>query len=538
MRRFLQIWTFILLWGLLLGGGFVFYDAHRFLNTPASAEPEELLFSISPGATFDRVAWDLKKAGAISDVFRFRLLAQYHDALGRVRAGEYQISTGWTPDQVLRQITQGQAVLYRLSIREGLTWWETAQAVADQGFALYDDFAAVIHDPEFLRTHNIPFSNAEGFLYPETYLLKKPRSPLDKQQARDVADAMVRMFWKKTEPIWRELPQRPGSEAALPGAAAGAMASPSSAPSEAPLSRELPPQAEVQNGPGAQRESGAKSAQVNGTNAPPITRPATAVQASASSQARPAATGGRAATALRPETTATPSVNGLPSGRSGEGAVYRANASQTIAPAVSPLAHESDPPPAPGNATLSVPTVSDAGHSSNATQASPSASMAADTATAAPPAEPSRGPQSPADIAPEALKRLVTLASLVEKETGVPEERMRVAGVYANRLRLNMLLQCDPTIIYGLGKSFSGAIRRSQIDDPKNPYNTYQHPGLPPGPICSSGLAALQAAFRPERHDYLYFVATGVDARHTFSKTLNEHNKAVQVYRARMRGKK
>lgn len=136
------------------------------------------------------------------------------------------------------------------------------------------------------------------------------------------------------------------------------------------------------------------------------------------------------------------------------------------------------------------------------------------------------------------MRHLVILASLVEKETGLPSERGLVAGVYANRLRLGMLLQCDPTIIYGVGESFSGAIRRSQLENPKNLYNTYQHPGLPPGPICSSGLDALGAAANPPKHDYLYFVATGIDGGHTFSKTLAEHNKAVQVYRARMRGRK
>lgn len=154
-----------------------------------------------------------------------------------------------------------------------------------------------------------------------------------------------------------------------------------------------------------------------------------------------------------------------------------------------------------------------------------------------PQAPPAR-PRVPADVEPEALRRLVILASLVEKETGLPQERGRVAGVYANRMRLGMLLQCDPTIIYGVGESFTGSILRSQLADARNLYNTYQHPGLPPGPICSSGLSALQAAFTPEEHNYLYFVATGLsDGSHTFSRTLQEHNKAVQVYRARMRGK-
>jgi hypothetical protein len=157
-------------------------------------------------------------------------------------------------------------------------------------------------------------------------------------------------------------------------------------------------------------------------------------------------------------------------------------------------------------------------------------------AAAASPAVPT-GPQSPDQVDPTALRQLVILASLVEKETGLPDERGRVAGVYANRLRRGMLLQCDPTIIYGIGPSFSGAIRRSQLEDADNRYNTYKHAGLPPGPICSPGLASLNAAFAPEQHEFLYFVATGLDGGHSFSKTMSEHNKAVQIYRSRMRSK-
>ena len=138
---------------------------------------------------------------------------------------------------------------------------------------------------------------------------------------------------------------------------------------------------------------------------------------------------------------------------------------------------------------------------------------------------------------PAALRRLVILATLVEKETGLPSERPRVAGVYANRLRLGMLLQCDPTIIYGVGPEFSGAIRRSQLEDENNLYNTYKHAGLPPGPICSPGMESVMAAAWPEKHDYLFFVATGGgDGGHVFSRTMTEHNRAVQVYRARFGG--
>jgi UPF0755 protein len=352
-------------WLILIAGAYLAYEAHRFLSTPASDKPADVIITIAPGATFDRVARDLKKAGAITDVARFRLLARYKDVLGKIRVGEYQLSTGWTPVQVLWQITQGQPVLYRLSIREGLSWWETAREVEAQGFATYEDFKAVIHDPDFLREHAIPFVNAEGFLYPETYMRSKPLA-LNKAQAREVASDMVNMFWKKTRPIWTRLPAKESADTALP-----------------------------------------------------------------------------------------------------------------------------------------------------------SSSFFAGTV------------EEPGDCRPDALRRLVILASLVERETAVPEERARVAGVYANRLRINMPLQCDPTIIYGVGEGFTGSILKSQLNDAANPYNTYQHGGLPPGPICSPGLEALKAAATPEQHDFLYFVATGTDGGHSFSKTLTEHNRAVDAYRRR-----
>jgi len=134
-------------------------------------------------------------------------------------------------------------------------------------------------------------------------------------------------------------------------------------------------------------------------------------------------------------------------------------------------------------------------------------------------------PLSEADNATR-LHEIVILASLVEKETGQSSERTTVAGVYANRLEREMLLQCDPTVIYGLGAVFDGNLKKIHLQDPNNAYNTYIHPGLPPGPICSPGKASLLAASAPDRHAYLYFVAKG-DGSHYFSKSLEEHNSAV-----------
>ena len=136
---------------------------------------------------------------------------------------------------------------------------------------------------------------------------------------------------------------------------------------------------------------------------------------------------------------------------------------------------------------------------------------------------------------------LVTLASIVEKEAAVPAERPRIAGVFWNRLTSKRFLprrrlQADPTVQYGCVavpeaapscEDFDGRITRAMLDDPENPYNTYRHSGLPPGPISNPGKASMAAVIDPEKHDYYYFVARG-GGQHHFSKTLRQHNIAVR----------
>ena len=123
---------------------------------------------------------------------------------------------------------------------------------------------------------------------------------------------------------------------------------------------------------------------------------------------------------------------------------------------------------------------------------------------------------------------LVTMASLVEKEARVPEERPVIAAVYYNRLRRGMLLQADPTVQYALGRHVSRVMYKDLAT--KSPYNTYLHTGLPPGPIASPGAASLAAAANPARVDYLYFVARP-DGRHEFRQTLAQHNNAIRQIR-------
>lgn len=123
---------------------------------------------------------------------------------------------------------------------------------------------------------------------------------------------------------------------------------------------------------------------------------------------------------------------------------------------------------------------------------------------------------------------LLTMASIVEKETGVPEERPRIAGVFVSRLRKKMRLQTDPTVIYGLGSAFDGNLKRIHLRT-DNPYNTYTRRGLPPTPIAMVGRAALEAAANPLVTGELYFVSRG-DGSHVFSRTLDAHNAAVRKY--------
>ncbi|MDW3229705.1 MAG: endolytic transglycosylase MltG, partial [Acidobacteriota bacterium] len=128
------------------------------------------------------------------------------------------------------------------------------------------------------------------------------------------------------------------------------------------------------------------------------------------------------------------------------------------------------------------------------------------------------------------VREVLTMASLIEKETSMIEEKPLVSAVFHNRLRLGMKLDCDPTIIYALKleNRFDGNIRLKD-KNLKSPYNTYLYPGLPPGPICNPGYEALEAALYPASVDYLYFVSRN-DGSHVFNRSYSEHLKAVSKY--------
>lgn len=305
-----------------------------FLLGPLETPGRDIVVLIRPGLAMPAIARELEADGLIRNAQAFTLLARLRGHTGLAKAGEFQLNSGWTPQEILRVITTTNGIQHHVVVREGLSWWAAAKLFETERLATRAEFEQAMTNATLLEKYGVPTASAEGFLFPETYQLPRTLSG----GGVTVVEAMLREFDHVAKKLW-------------------------------------------------------------------------------------------------------------PQG----------------------------PPP---------------------------------------------GPE---------LLRIVTLASLVERETGTPEERPRIAGVFMNRLRLGMRLQCDPTTIYGLGPDFDGNLKRADLEDAANPYNTYAHAGLPPGPICSPGLASLLAAMTPEENDYIFFVAKG-DGTHAFSRTLEEHNRAVNLY--------
>lgn len=167
------------------------------------------------------------------------------------------------------------------------------------------------------------------------------------------------------------------------------------------------------------------------------------------------------------------------------------------------------------------------------------ASLLADMATAMTNTVQSLWPQRQDGLPFSTMEEAVTLASIVEKETGIAAERARIAGVFVNRLRAGMPLQTDPTVIYALTKGeikdegqgpLGRRLLKKDLLETDSPYNTYKYPGLPPGPIANPGREAIEAVLHPEDHAYFYFVADGTGG-HIFAATLAEHNANVAKWR-------
>jgi UPF0755 protein len=309
------------------------------LEPAAPGSRESVAFRVERGQGVRNVANRLEAAGVIQDADAFVLLARVRGADAAVKAGEYEVSPGWSASDVLDHLVAGRVKTYATVLPEGIRATEIADRLAEAGLADRDAFLQVVGDAEFAHSLGIPADSLEGYLYPETYELPKDLS------ARDLARILVGQF----DAAWKQI---------------------------------------------------------------------------------------------------EPQAQGLALSK-----------------------HE-----------------------------------------------------------------IVTLASIVEKETAVPSERPLIAAVFLNRLKRGMRLETDPTVIYGIA-NFDGNLRRRDLRDESNSYNTYQIPGLPPGPIASPGIDALRAVVSPAETEYLYFVSKN-DGTHQFSKTYREHVNAVNRYQKKRGSRK
>ena len=182
------------------------FMSNQFMNTPPETPGQDVLIDIQPGASLGKIAELLEEKKVITSSFKFRLLARYKKVSTDLQAGRFRFNTGWLPQKVLDTLVSGQPVLSRITIPEGLTWWQTARLLADAGFASYEELAQVVQDKQFLLHYGIPFDTAEGFLMPDTYLLKTPdaEKPKDPRQAWKVAGRLVDNFWQKAAAVWPE----------------------------------------------------------------------------------------------------------------------------------------------------------------------------------------------------------------------------------------------------------------------------------------------------------------------------------------------
>jgi UPF0755 protein len=301
---------------------------------PTEAHPPSKVVVISDGLTFQQVAALLEREQLIKSSSAFVLFGKAQSADRKVHAGEYELSPGMTPADILSKLMSGQVLLHPLTFPEGLTIVQSAGAAAQQGLADREEFLRLAKDREFIASMGIKAETLEGYLYPDTYKFPRPI------KAREVLVAMVQQLKQEVGP---DLLAR---------------------------MQEL---------------------------------------------------------------------------------------KMTI--------HE-----------------------------------------------------------------VLTLASIIEKETASGVERPEISAVFHNRLKKGIPLQSDPTVIYGL-PAFDGNLRKKDLSSP-SPYNTYRAQGLPPGPIANPGIQAIRAALYPSDSRSLYFVSRN-DGTHQFSATLIEHNKAVEKYQKR-----
>ena len=334
LRRLLAIT--VVLAALALVGGFVF--VRQWLTTPLAIGAEPLTVEVRPGQSLTAVAQELAARGVLEHPRLLGLYARYTGADGRMRAGEYAVQPGVTPEGLLELFVSGAVVQHSITIVEGWTVRDLRKAIADE--PTLEHVTSELTDDALMAQLGEPGRHPEGLFFPDTYLFGKGTRDIDLlRQARERMQRELAAAWARRK-------------------------------DDLPLQNE-----------------------------------------------------------------------------------YQA----------------------------------------------------------------------------------LVLASIVERETGLAEERSRIAGVFVERLRRGMRLQTDPTVIYGLGEKFDGNLRRADLER-DTPYNTYTRAGLPPTPIALPGARAIDAAVRPDERGELFFVATGQgDGAHVFSKTLAEHESAVRQYLVRYR---
>jgi len=305
-----------------------------YLNIPPSKDRDIRYVEISSGTHFSHLADILEREGIITGIKRFRLLAKLKGVEKEIKAGDYLFHTAMTPSEVLDKLVRGEYRTHKLTIPEGFTMFQIAELLEEEGLIEKEKFLKCASDPVFVHSLGIKDSSLEGFLFPDTYLLRKSMGE------ESILKKMVARFNEMFKEQYAQRAQ------------------------ELNMSRE----------------------------------------------------------------------------------------------------------------------------------------------------------------------ELVTLASIVEKETSDPSERHLIAAVFHNRLKRRMLLQSDPTVIYGL-KDFNGNLTKEDLKT-KTPYNTYLIKGLPPQPIANPGEESIKAVLYPSPKNYLYFVSKN-DGTHHFSATLKEHNRAVNRYQRR-----
>jgi UPF0755 protein len=325
----------IIMAGTLLMTGVIsslfIYQMKLFIETPTPTLEKLRTFNISPGQSLKTVAANLESQRLITNQAQFKLYVRYRKAATRLMAGEYQLSGGKTPRQILDQLISGRVKLYRLTIPEGLNMDEIALLVERANFCTTADFLNLCLDTDFIKELAVNSHTLEGYLYPDTYFFPK------KTGCRKIIQKMVATFHRIYTPKWEKRTKELGFT----------------------------------------------------------------------------------------------------------------------------------------------------------------------------------------------VQEIVTLAAIIEKETGDAAERPLISSVFHNRLKKNMRLESDPTVIYG-DKEFDGRIRRKHLKR-VTPYNTYQIRGLPKGPIANPGALAIKAALYPDKSRYIFFVSKN-DTTHYFSRTLAEHNRAVRKY--------